>query len=189
MTHTTAQRDILDRQWYLYKFKQSKEEEVVDRINRLGFDTFAPKLKRTMKVGNSRKRKDVEVPALHGYILVGFPLGLLPLPFRQVLDLPFVHGIVGFGKFATRFRSRDVIAMMENPRFDQRGTDTALNKIILNYGANDFVRITDGPFAGFEGKVTHIKGTRVSVEVAGLMGRAVEIASRVDTVDLVTKAA
>lgn len=103
MSH--LQDKVLSLAWYLFRVRTNKERAVCRRVEDAGFTAAMPEVTYRKRISrHSRKLKEVSYPGLKSYILVGFDGQPV---FREILDMPFVSGVVGFDSFAARRKASD----------------------------------------------------------------------------------
>ena len=159
-----ARQKILDHNWYLFGVRTNYERPVCRRLEEAGFTAAVPEVIRMIRRRNRKAREQRTYPALKSYVLVGFLRGE-PVPFRRVLDMPFVRGVVGFDTFAARLSSQQVYDFLSNPRWDKRSVDSLIKDFEPDYTVNDIVRLEGAGFDGVRGRVVRMDTRRASVVV------------------------
>lgn len=160
-----------ERRWYVIHTYSGYEDAVAknlkQRIESLGmedkiFNVIVPKEKK-IKIKNG-KRKTVEEKIYPGYVLV--EMIVTDASWYVVRNTPRVTGFLGAGTTPIPVSEKDIEDLMkrmktgEEPQF----------KIDIAVGSN--VRITDGPFKGFDGKVSEIDQEKGKVKVlVNMFGR------------------
>ena len=125
------------------------------------FDVLVPKEKK-IKIKNG-KRTTVEEKIFPGYVLV--EMIVTDDSWYVVRNTPNVTGFVGSGTTPTPIDQKEVESLMKRTQASE-----ASHKIDVS--ANDPVRITDGPFKNFEGKVESVDEHRGKVKVlVSMFGR------------------
>jgi len=158
------------RYWYAVHTYAGYEDQVADslkqRISSLGmedkiFDVLVPKEKQ-IEVKNGRRRT-VEKKILPGYVLA--EMIVTDDSWYVVRNTPNVTGFIGFGVQPTPMQPDEI------DRIKRRmGVDEPKYEIELSVG--DLVRVGDGPFKGFEGKVQEIDQDKGKIKVLiGMFGR------------------
>ena len=158
------------KNWYAVHTYSGYEDAVArnlhQRIESLGmegqiFQVVVPKEKKiTIKNG---KRRTVEERIYPGYVLVEMIVS--DASWYVVRNTPRVTGFVGSGTTPTPLSKEEVDAL-----FERMGKDEPTHKIDLNTG--DTVRINEGPFRDFEGKISEIDEARGKVKVlVSIFGR------------------
>lgn len=153
----------LGRRWYVLHTYSGYEENVKrnleQRVESFAmqdkiFNVLVPKEKR-IKIKNG-KRTTVEEKIFPGYVLV--EMIVTDDSWYVVRNTPNVTGFVGSGTTPTPV--------------DQKEVDVLLKRTVegepqhkIDMEVNDVVRIIDGPFKNFEGKVIHIDEERGKVKV------------------------
>jgi transcriptional antiterminator NusG len=157
------QRLPQERNWYVLHTYSGYEDAVAknlkQRIESLGmedkiFNVLVPKEKK-IKI-KSGKRKVIEEKIYPGYVLV--EMIVADDSWYVVRNTPNVTGFIGAGTTPIPV-SQDEIENLKK----RMGVETPQFKIDFNIG--DSVKITDGPFKDFDGKVSEIDSERGKVRV------------------------
>ena len=158
------------RRWYAIHTYSGYEENVQDnlkqRIESLDmqdkiFGIMIPKEKK-IKIKNG-KRKVVEEKIFPGYVLV--EMVVTDDSWYVVRNTPNVTGFIGTGTTPTPLSDDEVKSLQK-----RMGVEEPEYKIDVEVGAP--VRISDGPFKGFEGKVSQIDEARGKIKVlVSMFGR------------------
>ncbi|MEK7529429.1 MAG: transcription termination/antitermination protein NusG [Patescibacteria group bacterium] len=158
------------RRWYAVHTYSGYEENVAQnlrqRIESMDmeekiFSVLVPKEKK-IKIKNG-KRKIIEEKIFPGYVLVEMVVD--DDSWYVVRNTPNVTGFIGTGTTPTPVSDEEIATLqkrmgIEEPEFN------------IDVGVNDPVRIIDGPFKNFEGKVSDIDETRGKVKVlVNMFGR------------------
>ncbi len=167
------------RQWYAVQTYSGYEEAVArylkQRVESLEmgdkiFNILVPKEK-TIKVKGG-KRTTVEEKIYPGYVLV--EMILTEDSWYVVRNTPRVTGFVGPDNTTPTPLSKDEVdALLARSTRDE-------GKMVLDLKAGDLVKITDGPFKDYDGKVAEVNEEKGSVKVlVPIFGRdtAVELDS------------
>lgn len=159
-----------ERRWYVLHTYSGYEENVAynlrQRIESLDmedkiFSVLVPKEKR-IKIKNGR-RKVVEEKIFPGYVLV--EMIVTDDSWYVVRNTPNVTGFVGSGTIPTPISEEEVNGLKK-----RMGVQEPKYKIDVEPG--DPVKITDGPFRGFDGKVSQIDEERGKIKVlVNMFGR------------------
>ena len=153
----------LGRRWYVLHTYSGYEENVKSsleqRIDSFGvrdkiFNIIVPKEKK-IKIKNG-KRTTIEEKIFPGYVLV--EMIVTDDSWYIVRNTPNVTGFVGSGTTPTPIDNKEVEVLMK------RVSDEA-PKHTIDVELNDVVRITDGPFKNFEGKVSAVDHERGKIKV------------------------
>ncbi len=160
----------LGRRWYVLHTYSGYEENVKrnleQRIDSFDmqdkiFNVLVPKEKK-IKIKNN-KRITVEEKIFPGYVLV--EMFVTDDSWYVVRNTPNVTGFVGSGTTPTPVDQKEVELLQK-----RIGVNEPSHKIDLNI--DETVRITDGPFKNFEGKVNDIDEGRGKVKVlVNMFGR------------------
>ena len=159
------------RRWFAIHTYSGYEENVADglrrRIATMGmqdtiFNVLVPTEKK-IKLQNG-KRKLVEEKIYPGYVLV--EMTVTDDSWYVVRNTPNVTGFIGTGTTPTPLSDKEVQSILKKMSTDE---ETSFS-IDLQVGTP--VKIGDGPFKGFEGKVNEIDGSRGKVKVlVSMFGR------------------
>ena len=159
-----------ERGWYVIHTYSGYEDAVAknlkQRIESLGmedkiFNVIVPKEKK-IKIKNG-KRKTIEEKIYPGYVLV--EMIITDASWYVVRNTPRVTGFLGAGTTPIPVSKKDIDDLMKRmevlePEF----------KVDFEIGSS--VKITDGPFKGFEGKVSEIDQARGKIKVlVNMFGR------------------
>lgn len=164
------QRLSKTRDWYVLHTYSGYEEGVADnlrqRVKSLGmedkiFEVMVPKEKK-IKVLRG-KRKEIEEKIYPGYVFVNMIVN--DDSWYIVRNTPNVTGFVGAGVTPRSVSKKEIKELKE--RISGREAEY---KISLREG--DSVHILDGPFKGFDGKVSEIDEKRGKIKVlVNMFGR------------------
>ena len=125
------------------------------------FDIMVPKEKK-IKIRNG-KRRIVEEKIFPGYVLV--EMVVTDDSWYVVRNTPNVTGFIGTGTTPTPVADEEIKALQK-----RMGVDEPEYKIDIEPGTP--VRISDGPFKNFEGKVDEVDEARGKVKVlVSMFGR------------------
>ncbi len=160
----------LGRRWYVLHTYSGYEENVKrnleQRIESFDmqdkiFNVLVPKEKK-IKIKNG-KRTQIEEKIFPGYVLV--EMVVTDDSWYVVRNTPNVTGFIGSGTTPTPIDQKEVDALLKrvNASEPQHKIDVAVN---------DVVRIIDGPFKNFEGKVSNVDHERGRIKVmVSMFGR------------------
>ena len=158
------------KNWYVIHTYSGYEDAVAknlkQRVESLGmedkiFNVLVPKEKK-IKI-KSGKRKTVEEKIYPGYVLV--EMIVTDDSWYVVRNTPNVTGFVGVGTTPVPVSSKEVETLKQ-----RMGVETPQHKIEVKAG--DSVKIVDGPFKDFDGKVSEIDETRGKIKVlVNMFGR------------------
>ncbi|TAL18987.1 transcription termination/antitermination protein NusG [Patescibacteria group bacterium] len=158
------------RRWYAIHTYSGYEENVSSnlraRIDSMGmqdkiFNILIPKEKK-IKIKNG-KRKVVEEKIFPGYVLV--EMVVTDDSWYVVRNTPNVTGFIGTGTNPTPVAEEEIKTLQK-----RMGVEEPQYKIDVEVG--DPVRINDGPFKGFEGKVSDVDEERGKIKVlVNMFGR------------------
>ena len=151
------------REWYAVQTYSGYEEAVArylkQRVESLSmgdkiFNILVPKEK-TVKVKGG-KRQTIEERLFPGYVLV--EMIVTEDSWYVVRNTPNVTGFVGSGITPTPISQAEVDRLLK-----RMGEDEPKYKIDVTEG--DSVKITDGPFKEFEGKISEVNEAKGTVKV------------------------
>ncbi|MBI4050101.1 MAG: transcription termination/antitermination protein NusG [Candidatus Doudnabacteria bacterium] len=159
-----------EKHWYVLHTYSGYEDSVVNnlkqRIESMGmedkiFDVTVPKEKK-IKIRDG-KRVTVEEKIFPGYVLV--QMIVTDDSWYVVRNTPNVTGFVGSGTVPTPISDEEIKTIqkrmgMEEPKYK------------IEFKVTDLVRITDGPFKDYEGKVSEIDEAKGKIKVlVSIFGR------------------
>ncbi len=159
-----------EKKWYVIHTYSGYEESVAknlrQRVESLGmedkiFNVIVPKEKK-IKIKNGR-REVVEEKIYPGYVLV--EMIVTDDSWYVVRNTPNVTGFIGAGTTPIPVSKEEIENLMKRMKVEE-----PQYKIEVRVG--DLVKITDGPFKNFEGKVSEIDEERGKVKVlVNIFGR------------------
>ncbi len=158
------------KNWYVLHTYSGYEDAVAkalkQRVESLGmedkiFSVLVPKEKK-IKIKNG-KRKTVEEKIYPGYVLV--EMIVTNDSWYVVRNTPNVTGFVGAGTTPVSVSSKEIEILKK-----RMGVEVPQYKIEAKAG--DVVKITDGPFKDFDGKISEVDEERGKVKVlVNMFGR------------------
>lgn len=158
------------KRWYVLHTYSGYEENVAhnlkQRIETLDagdkiFNVLVPTEKK-IKIKNG-KRKVIEEKIFPGYVLV--EMVVTDESWYIVRNTPNVTGFIGVGTVPTAISEKEVQSLMK-----RMGVEEPKFKIDVVEG--EIVKITDGPFKNFEGKITNIDEAKGKIKVnVSMFGR------------------
>ncbi len=160
----------LGKRWYVIHTYSGYEENVAEnlgqRIRSMGmedriFSVMIPTEKK-IKIKNG-KRKVVVEKIFPGYVMV--EMIVTDDSWYVVRNTPNVTGFIGSGTIPTPVSQKEIDALKK-----RMGVEDPTYKIDVSVGQP--VSIVDGPFKGFEGKISEIDETRGKVKaLVSMFGR------------------
>lgn len=153
----------LGRRWYVLHTYSGYEENVkssleqrVDSFDMRDkiFNILVPKEKK-IKIKNG-KRATIEEKIFPGYVLV--EMVVTDDSWYVVRNTPNVTGFVGSGTTPTPIDNKEVETLMKR-------VSAAEPQHKIDVEVNDVVRIIDGPFKNFEGKISAVDHERGKIKV------------------------
>ena len=152
--------------WYVLEVRPGKDATVMRSFRRRNVEAYSPTIRRS-EVVRGRKR-DVVVPLFPGLILMP--------DFETNIDLKAFDGVIGFarfGEFFIRLRADD----MEQIRRIEAIGNLPLSKRKRMFETGQLVRVVDGPFASFSGRIERL-------DSRGRLSVLVDIFSRMTPIEL-----
>lgn len=160
------------RRWYAVHtysgYEENVAESLMQRIEALGmkdyiFNIIVPKEKK-VKIKNG-KRRVVEEKVFPGYVLV--EMNVTDDSWYVVRNTPNVTGFIGMGNTPSPLSQAEVDALLKRAE-----ATTAEPEVTIDLQVGMAVKIGDGPFKGFEGKINEIDATRGKAKVlVSMFGR------------------
>ncbi|MBI2989939.1 MAG: transcription termination/antitermination protein NusG [Candidatus Magasanikbacteria bacterium] len=164
------QNPNLGKRWYVIHtysgYEENVKQNLEQRIESFDmqhkiFSVLVPKEKK-IKIKNG-KRTSVEEKIFPGYVLV--EMIVTDDSWYVVRNTPNVTGFVGAGTVPTPIDLKEVQSLMERMTAEE-----PTHKIDVE--VNSPVRISDGPFKNFEGKVSAVDENRGKIKVmVNMFGR------------------
>lgn len=161
----------LGRRWYVLHTYSGYEENVKHNIEQRIesfdmqdkiFNVLVPKEKK-IKIKNG-KRTTVEEKIFPGYILV--EMVVTDDSWYVVRNTPNVTGFVGSGTTPTPVDQKEIETLLKRVA----GAEGPQHKIDVE--VNDVVKIIDGPFKNFEGKISQVDPERGRIKaLVSMFGR------------------
>ncbi len=158
------------RNWYVIHTYSGYEDAVAknlkQRIESLGmedliFNIIVPKEKK-IKIKNG-KRKMIEEKIYPGYVLV--EMIVTDASWYVVRNTPRVTGFIGAGTTPLPVSKEEVDYLMKRMEVKEPNFK-------IDVEVNSLVKITDGPFKGFDGKISEIDPERGKIKVlVNMFGR------------------
>ncbi len=159
-----------EKNWYVIHTYSGYEEAVASnlrqRIETMGmqdkiFDVIVPKEKK-IKIKDGQ-RKEIEEKIYPGYVLV--QMIVTDESWFVVRNTPNVSGFVGSGTTPVPVSEEEIKTLKK-----RMGKGTPKHEINVEIG--DSVKITDGPFKDYDGKVSEVDAERGKVKVlVNMFGR------------------
>ena len=152
-----------EKHWYVLHTYSGYEDSVVNnlrqRIESMGmddkiFEVIVPKEKK-IKIREG-KRSTVEEKIFPGYVLV--QMIVTDDSWYVVRNTPNVTGFVGSGTIPTPISDDEVKVIQKRMGLEEP-------KFKIEFVVHDLVRIIDGPFKGYEGKVSEIDEAKGKIKV------------------------
>ncbi|MCX6722212.1 MAG: transcription termination/antitermination protein NusG [Candidatus Staskawiczbacteria bacterium] len=159
-----------EKNWYVIHTYSGYEDAVAknlkQRIESLGmedkiFNVIVPKEKK-IKIKNG-KRKTVEEKIYPGYVLV--QMVVTDESWYVVRNTPRVTGFLGAGTTPIPVSATEMVDLMKRMEMGEP-------EFTIDFEVGATVKVVDGPFKGFEGKVSEIDKERGKIKVlVNMFGR------------------
>ncbi len=152
-----------EKDWYVLHTYSGYEEGVAEnlrqRVKSMGmedkiFEVMVPKEKK-IKVVRS-KRKEVEEKIYPGYVFV--EMIVTDDSWYVVRNTPNVTGFVGAGTTPRPVSGEEIKELKERMKEEKP-------EYKIDFRKGDSVKVLDGPFKGFDGKVSEIDAERGNIKV------------------------
>lgn len=152
-----------EKHWYVLHTYSGYEDSVVNnlrqRIESMGmddkiFEVLVPKEKK-IKIREG-KRSTVEEKIFPGYVLV--QMIVTDDSWYVVRNTPNVTGFVGSGTVPTPISDDEVKTIQKRMGLEEP-------KYKIEFVVGDLLRVMDGPFKGYEGKVSEIDEAKGKIKV------------------------
>ncbi len=171
-----AELPIETKQWYIIHtysgFERKVAESLRTRAEAFGFDTSIGQIlipeEEVVELRNGKKvtSKRLLYP---GYVVVQMDMN--DELWHRVKDTPRVTGFVGGGTAPVPLSADEINKMLY-----RQTTSAERPRPKMNFEKNETVRIIDGPFANFQGKVDEINPERNTLRVlVTIFGRATPV--------------
>ncbi len=159
-----------EKRWYVIHTYSGYEEAVAKNLKQRVesfemedkiFEVIVPKEKK-IKIRDG-KRREVEEKLYPGYVLV--QMIVTDESWYVVRNTPNVSGFVGAGVTPVPLTQEEVDVLMKRVKQD-------VPQFKINVDEGDMVKITDGPFKDFDGKVSEVDKEKGKVKVlVNMFGR------------------
>ncbi len=159
-----------EKNWYVIHTYSGYEEAVAKNLKQRVesfkiedkiFDVIVPREKK-IRIRDG-KRKEVEEKLYPGYVLV--QMIVTDESWYVVRNTPNVSGFVGAGVIPVPLTQEEVDVLMKRVKQE-------VPQFKINVEEGDVVKITDGPFKDFDGKVSEVDKERGKVKVlVNMFGR------------------
>lgn len=164
------QTSNLGRRWYVLHtysgYEENVERNLKQRVESMDMEdkifTILIPTEKKIKIKNG-KRKVVTEKIFPGYVLV--EMIVTDDSWYVVRNTPNVTGFIGSGTTPVPISNEEVKAITKRMGVEEP-------KYQIDVAANDAVKIVDGPFKNFEGKVSEVDDVRGKVKVfVSMFGR------------------
>src|ERR1035437_1527300 len=172
----TGHEEVSPKNWYIIHtysgFENKVQESLRTRAEAFGFaDKIGQILIPTEEVVELRNGKKVTSKRLvyPGYVLVEMEMN--DALWHEVKNTPRVTGFVGGGNSPVPLRPEEVSSI-----WNRQASSAERPRPKMTFEKNDPVRIVDGPFANFSGKVDEVNPERGTLRVmVTIFGRATPV--------------
>ncbi len=162
--------------WYIVQaysnFEKKVAEAIEEKVRQKGlehlFEAVMVPVEKVVEVRRGRK-VDAERKFFPGYVLV--KMDMTDAAFHLIKDTPKVTGFLGADNKPKPITEREANQILNQV---QEGVDRPKPSIMFDVGEN--IRVSDGPFASFNGVVQEVdeERARLKVEVS-IFGRATPV--------------
>jgi transcriptional antiterminator NusG len=159
-----------EKRWYVIHTYSGYEESVVKNLKQRAesfgmedkiFEVIVPREKK-IRIKNG-KRKEIEEKLYPGYVLI--EMIVTDESWYVVRNTPNVTGFVGAGVTPVPLSQKEVDVLMGRIKKE-------ISEVEMNIEEGDAVKITDGPFKDFDGKVSQLDKERGKLKVlVNMFGR------------------
>jgi len=162
--------------WYIVhaysNFEKKVAESIKEKAQANGLEDFFEEVlvpsEKVVEVVRG-KRKEVERKLFPGYVLV--KMDLTDEAYHLIKNTPKVTGFLGSGNKPMPIPEREAMQILQAV---QEGVDRP--KPSVTYEIGEQVRVSDGPFASFNGFVEEVDEERARLKVAvSIFGRATPV--------------
>ena len=166
----------MPKRWYIVHAYSNFENKVADSIREQAkqrglsdlFDEIMVPKEKVTEVRRGRK-VDAERKFFPGYVLV--KMEMTDQAFHLIKNTPKVTGFLGSGDKPMPISEKEAMAILQQV---QEGIDRPKPSISFEIGEQ--VRVSDGPFASFNGTVEEVDDARSRLKVAvSIFGRATPV--------------
>lgn len=170
----------MDAAWYVLHSKPRKEEFLLDQLLSHGFEAYCPMVRVTPVNPRARKRR----PYFPSYVFLR-----VDLTHEKTSSLQWMPGATGFVSFDGQ-PARVPDALVPTLRARVEAVNASGGETLHDLGPGQTVRVTDGPFAGYEAIFDlRLPGSeRVRVLLKLLQRRQVPVELSVSQIQQVKKA-
>ena len=154
--------------WYAFRVEPQKEFAAQEIVNRHGFRAVVPHEFRILRGRAAKRRAQTKIyPYVVGYVFVEIRH---PPNWYQMFSMRCLKSVVGSGGQPTPIPQAGIDRLL---RLTGQSTPHVLSRNTrrASFVPGDTVRIADGPFTGFEGRVETVHGAkaRMVFEMLGAM--------------------
>ena len=159
------------RRWFALRVQPQKEILAKIALQRMGFEVRFPERENWRHANHYTARRKKKFPLLTAYIFVGFRKHQVNLDYMRRATKPhFVGKFLGVNGYPIEIAGEWLAALDSGPEAVAKLYQKKM-RTYEEYDIGDVVKITDGPFAGFEGIVEDIDEehelAHISVDIFG----------------------
>lgn len=163
-----------DGQWYVLIIQPLQERKAAAHLIGRRFRPYLPVLPRVVCRGRARARITVEWPMFPGYLPVKINFQREGARLHHIYATPGVHRFLEFEDGAGVIPKAEI----ERIRKVEQNERARLDRKLGDYDVDEEVRVTEGPFRGFSGRIVELDdGGRITLLIS-LLGRATPIHMR-----------
>lgn len=169
--------------YHAVRVAPQKERRCVNILEQRGIAALYPRRAfARRRHRNSKRVVMIEKPALPGYVFICFERGvpMCERPWRAVLDLHIVYKLLNLGGVPLTFPHDDLKRLFTPQEFYREEAERRRRGLVVGSA----IKITAGPFGGFEGKVTAMTDDELRTAVM-IMGRSCPLVLSYDQVSKV----
>jgi transcription termination/antitermination protein NusG len=176
MAVAVAEAPALDKKWYIVhaysNFERKVAESIREKAQATGlaglFDEILVPTEKVVEVRRGRK-VDAERKFFPGYVLV--KMAMTDEAYHLIKNTPKVTGFLGSDKKPMPISESEAKRILQQV---QEGVERPKPSVSFEIGEQ--VRVSDGPFASFNGTVEEVDDIRARVKVAvSIFGRATPV--------------
>lgn len=171
-----------ERKWYVIHTYSGYEDAVAKSLQQRAksldmkdkiFDVLVPKEKKTVIKG--KEKKTIEGKLYKGYVLVEMIVD--DDSWYVVRNTPNVTGFIGAGVTPVPVSPQEIQIL-------KRKMEAIESQLIVKFKVNDIVKINDGPFKGFDARISNIDFKKEKIKVlVDMFGRDTSVELDVLQVD------
>lgn len=169
------------RRWHVLLIEPQQERRVAVYLTAYRFKVYLPTIPYRTTRGCRRVKVEVERPMFPGYLFIRFDPDLDDGKRRQRIDI--AQGVREFMKLDGEhaiISEADLLRVEQEEKYQHDPTRRAA--VRFGYDQGEMVRVTDGPFQGFNGTIGQLDDRGRIKVLLSLLGRAVPTEMTVDDI-------